>query len=434
MREEPRLIDLYRQYALLHHVLCEEFEGQHALDRPIPQSRRFSPFILIGLAAAAALALLVVVNMRSSAIHSLDSAPYSTAVFSEDAVWSIQGEQHSSGQSARISQGSIIRLQEGQARLTLKSNAVAVIDGSTELEYVTDEFLRLGHGRGRFRVEEPGVKLTVATSTLTAVDLGTEFGVESHPGKPDEVDVFEGSVDLWLVSSNTHQIIKEGNAVRVMAGNTLEQIPVSMPPFPHAAPKFIEILKDRFDKPSPTSVYLNNRKPLHGNGAWLLTYGKPSMTGTRLEGENFAAHFKLPERSPTQDSPILLATMETLKPLHGEFHTEGWAGMSFYLEGKEVLFFGDGYGSARTWSIDVKQHLPIVLPSSPVIGARTVTLSYNRNTGAASLHEGALPLGPAFVSGELPKGMEFDEIRIGASAGASLALHSLTVRIGESGE
>jgi hypothetical protein len=87
-----------------------------------------------------------------------------------------------------------------------------------------------------------------------------------------------------------------------------------------------------------------------------------------------------------------------------------------------------------TWAIDVKQGLPVLLPENRVVGQRTVTLCYNRNTGAASLHEGSLPLGPAFVTGTLPAGIGFDEIRIGASEEAVLALRSLTVRTGDSGE
>ena len=59
---------------------------------------------------------------------------------------------------------------------------------------------------------------------------------------------------------------------------------------------------------------------------------------------------------------------------------------------------------------------------------------YGGVEGVASLHEGSLPLGPAFVTGTLPAGIEFDEIRIGASEEAVLALRSLTVRTGESGE
>ena len=126
--------------------------------------------------------------------------------------------------------------------------------------------------------------------------------------------------------------------------------------------------------------------------------------------------------------------METTEPFNGRFHTAGWAGMSFYQEGRELLFFGDGFGEEMTWSIDVKQGLPVLLPENRVVGQRTVTLCYNRNTGAASLHEGSLPLGPAFVTGTLPAGIEFDEIRIGASEESVLALRSLTVRTGESGE
>ena len=229
-------------------------------------------------------------------------------------------------------------------------------------------------------------------------------------------------------------VLGAGSAARVLASHAIESMPISMARFPQAPPRFVPILEDRFDDPTPASSDLEHRNPRQGRGTWRVAHGQPAVRGGRLEGGDFEAFVKLPDRSLSTANPILLATLETLEPLHGKFHTDGWSGMSFYRDGRELLFFGDAYGPEQTWSIDVKQDLPIVLPKSPVIGPRTVTLCYNRNTGAASLHEGSLPLGPPFCSGVLPTGLEFDEIRIGASAGAALALRSLTVRTGESTE
>ena len=36
------------------------------------------------------------------------------------------------------------------------------------------------------------------TATMTVVDLGTEFGLLSLPGRPDEVHVLEGRVQLRM--------------------------------------------------------------------------------------------------------------------------------------------------------------------------------------------------------------------------------------------
>ncbi len=440
LRREPELVALYRQYALLHHALCEEFESMRLDKKPVASARRGLAWVAAGLAIAAVVFLLASLVVKTPtrqpqmAVSPMVATPMAAVTFSEDAVWGIEGEQHASGLTARLSQGALIRLQHGQARLTLDSKAVAVIDGNAELEFVSDEKLRLGHGRGRFRVNTTGVKFAVATASVTVVDLGTEFGVVSHPGRPDEVHVFEGYVELQVPSSNEHPVLAAGSAVRVLAGGAIERIPPTMPRFPQAAPRFVKIFEDRFDAPPTEAAGLNQHPPHIGLGTWRVAHGQPMIQGGRLEGGDFQAFVKFPERSPSASNPIFLATLETIEPLHGKFHTDGWAGMSFYRDGQELLFFGDAYGPEQTWSIDVKQGLPIVLPKSPVIGPHTVTLCYNRNSGATSLHEGGLPLGPPFCAGSLPKGLEFDEIRIGASAEAVLALRSLTIRAGESTE
>lgn len=435
LRREPELLALYRQYALLHHALCEEFEDMHIAKKPVALARRGVALVVAGLSIAAVIFLLAALVLRVSPRRSQLAAPQMASVtFSEDAVWGIEGEQHASGLTAQLNQRALIRLQHGQARLTLDSGAMAVIDGNSELEFVSNEKLRLGHGRGRFRVDTPGVKLAVTTASVTVVDLGTEFGIASHPGCPDEVHVFEGHVELQLPAGDEHPLLAAGSATRVLAGGALESIPVAMARFPQAAPRFVKILEDRFDSPAATPASLDQRNPRQGRGTWRVDHGQPMIQSGRLEGGDFQAFVKLPERSLNTNNPILLATMETTEPQHGKFHTDGWAGMSFYRDGEELLFFGDGYGPEQTWSIDVKQGLPIVFPKNPVIGPQTVTLCYNRNTGAASLHEGSMPLGPPFCSAKLPSGLEFDEIRIGASAEAALALRSLTVRTGESTE
>ena len=438
LRREPGLVALYRQYALLHHTLCEEFEGRLVVRQPLKVVSIWTPPVVASFAAAVVtllMGLLLLLRPQPpTKPQGMVRSPSATVTFSEDAEWSIRGEQHAVGQVVTLSSGAIIRLQQGQARLTLATGATAVIDGNAVLEFVGNEALRLGHGRGRFRLAAPGKKLEVATATMTAVDLGTEFGLLSLPGRPDELHVFEGRVQLRLPLTAESPVLKAGEAVRVMENSRLEGISLGMPRLPQATPQFDKILEDRFDSAVGPATGLDQRKPRRGQGIWKVSQGSPVIVAGRLEGEDFEAFFKLPKKCLSKARPILLATLETTEALHERSHTPGWAGMSFYRNGTELLFFGDGLGNESTWSINVRRNHPIALPEVPVTGPRTVTLCYNRNTGAASLHMGALPLGPAFVSGKLPKGIEFDEIRIGASKEAALALRSLTVRTGESVE
>jgi hypothetical protein len=70
------------------------------------------------------------------------------------------------------------------------------------------------------------------------------------------------------------------------------------------------------------------------------------------------------------------------------------------------------------------------VPEKPVVGPRAVTLRYDPRTGSVSLHDGGVPLRPPFCEGRIPAGTRFDEIRIGASAGAALTVNSLVIRVG----
>ena len=56
-----------------------------------------------------------------------------------------------------------------------------------------------------------------------------------------------------------------------------------------------------------------------------------------------------------------------------------------------------------------------------------MTLRYDASSGTVSLHEGGLPLKPAIYTGKIQPGTRFDEVRLGASAGAALAVTSLQV-------
>jgi hypothetical protein len=95
-----------------------------------------------------------------------------------------------------------------------------------------------------------------------------------------------------------------------------------------------------------------------------------------------------------------------------------------------MLFFGDSFGPERTWSLDVQQRIPVVIPANPLLGAQTVTLRYDRRSGDVTLHEGGLPLANAFCSGKLPAGLSFDVIRLGASSNTALAVGGLTIQTG----
>jgi len=413
MRLEPELVKLYREYALLHHSLCEEFEDQPVIGKVAPILRRTFPGRIFGFAAAAAVVFVAVLIYRKSDVR-VSRLPVIAAVeLSADAVWQIEGASPVGGSSVNLNQGATLRLLQGQANILPAPGVSALIEGPATLTFVSPESLQLAEGRGRFHLEKSGGKLAVTTASMSVVDLGTEFGIDTRRDRPDELHVLDGQVQMRVIGSREGQLLSAGEAGRVSGTGSIERFSANGDRFAKRLSKFETIMTGLFDKSD-----------------WRVDYGNPSISQDRIEGLNYSVFRRLPKREPADDSPVLLATLEVDRPTTNEFHTDGWAGLSFFSKGTELLFFGDSFGPERTWSLDVKQRIPVILPSKPVIGPKKVTLRYDCRTGDVSLHEGGVPLGPAFCSGRLPVGVTFDEVRLGASSNAALTARSLVILVG----
>ncbi|MES2920732.1 MAG: hypothetical protein V4819_04265 [Verrucomicrobiota bacterium] len=410
MRVEPELAKLYGDYAMVHHSLCEEFEGQPVPGKIAPVSRWTVPARIGWLAAAAAVVLLAVAIYRNAGVGGKPAPVMAAVQFSPDAVWQIEGASPVGGSSVNLYQGATLQLLQGQASLSPGPGVSGLIEGPSTLTFVSPESLHLAEGRGRFRSEKSGGKLEVTTASMSAVDLGTEFGIETHGDRPDELHVLEGKVRMRINGNREGEILSTGEAGRVSGADGIERFAADGNRFAKSLSRFESIVAGQFVKSD-----------------WRVDHGNPSISPDRIEGLNFSLFRRLPKAVPDEGKPVLLATLEVERPSNGEFHTDGWAGMSFFSKGTEVLFFGDSFGPERTWSLDVKQRIPVILPGNPVIGPRKVTLRYDRKTGEVSLHEGSVPLGSAFCSGKLPAGVTFDEVRIGASSNAALTVRSLVI-------
>jgi hypothetical protein len=279
--------------------------------------------------------------------------------------------------------------------------------------FLAKDSLHLAQGRGFFARGGTGGGLTITTPKLTAVDSGTEFGIDVPVAGPDELHVKAGKVEVVSKAGNESALLVAGDAVRVPVTGPMERFAAGGRHFATGLGRFQSVISAPFNRAD-----------------WRLEYGNPSFSDNRIEGANYAAFLQFPEPQPAGENSVLLATLEVGKPVGGEFHTDGWAGVSFFSNRAEVLFFGDAFGTKPTWSLDVKQRIPVILPAQAVTGPRTVTLRYDRRSGEASLHEGGVPLKSPFCVGNLPAGTRFDEIRIGASSGAALTVNSLHVKIG----
>ena len=414
LRGEPELVKLYGDYASLQHSLYEEFEDQAITSKPAVVAARKAAPRFLWLAAAAAVVLLAAAIYRNPPSAPAPPALMAQASFSPDAVWQVEGVFRKSVDAVELGKGSTLELQQGQAAVRSSDGVSSMIEGPATLTLVADGALHLSAGRGRFKLGKPGGKLEVTTPSMAALDLGTEFGIQVKPGQPDELHVFDGKVNMRINGRTDGEDLTAGVAGRVSGTEHIERFDADGNRFFKKLREFKPIVEGAFVKKD-----------------WRLDYGTPSISEDRIEGGNYSVFLPLPRPEPAADDAVLLATLKVNRPAEGSFHTDGWSGMSFFSEGTEVLFFGDSFGPEITWSLDVKQRIPVVLPITPLVGPRTVTLRYDRRTGAVSLHEGGIPLEKSFCSGSIPAGLKFDEIRLGASSGAALDVDSLTIRVSD---
>lgn len=410
LRKESDLVDLYTDYALLHHTLYEDMEGAGSLGAYQETS---SHGLRIQAWAAAAVVLACCVAGWLGWRWLDRSFPDEAAVmtFSLDAAWHLEGTSRTSGGATGVKTGGTLELLHGRAAISLKPAVRAVIEGPAKVIVTSADSLHIEQGRGYFHRAGNGGGLTVTTPKLTVLDSGTEFGLETFPNVADELHVISGRLKVTSKSSGEGQMLLAGGAVKVSPTGLIETKPSDGRRFPSGLGRFTSVLSGDF---TPE--------------AWRIQHGAPSITPRRIEGANFAVFLRLPQIIPEDAEGVMLVTLEPGKAADAAFHTDGWAGMSFFHQGVEMLFFGDSFGTRPTWSLDVKQRIPVILPDPPVTGERVVTLRYDARSGEVTLHEGGLPLGNPFCRGKVPPGTRFDEIRIGASAGAAFAVNSLHIR------
>jgi hypothetical protein len=416
--QEPALLALYREHALLHHSLCEEFEGSQMIGHSVPsvvRAPRWAPML-----AACAAAVAIVFTAWQWLKPSPPVPVMAGCAFSADAIVKVDDRQALDGSGFAL--GSRLSVERGWVRLNLPKKAVALVEAPASVVFEAEQVLRFESGRGRLHCPESARGFTVKSSALVAVDHGTDFGIVSRPGAADELHVFSGEVAVNAVTGTAKAVLHAKEAAAIDRAGALQRMPAREEDFESLTPEIRVLLEDRFDTGAP----LANRKPVAGISHWRLEKGAPQLKDGHLEGSGFEAYYSLPADGLTASRPVLLFTVETVAS--PSFHTPQWAGFSLYQEGYEHCFFGDCFGSEETWGLDMKRRL-VPVPTEPrLTGPRTMTLRYDRRDGTIELHEGASTGSRPLVRKTIQSGLSFDQIRMGAADGATLAVAKLSVR------
>lgn len=412
MREDPELIKLYGSYASLHHNLNEEFEdGQSdslttAGRQPILRALRV-PLIIAAFVAISFVAWF----LPQWFFGEKNSGDIALASFSIDAAWRIDGPAKILGGATALTTDSTLHLLEGRASIALKPSVSALVEGPASLRFPSAESIDIIKGKCLIQQSGRDNKLIVTTPQFASIHSGTNFGIIVDPvQKSDEIHVIDGNLEvLPREEGNATQLVK-GDAIRSSNGAAITRLPSQTINFANRL--------DRFN----TQIAM----PFHKSD-WRIHYGAPVISETRVEGANFAILRKFESPLPLTENSVMLITLQCAEPTVGKFHSDGWAGLSLFSKGSEMIFLGDPYGPGSSWGLDVKDAQPPAPRATSTTGSASMTLRYDASSGTVSLHEGGLPLKPAIYTGKIPAGTRFDEVRLGASAGAALAVTSLQV-------
>ena len=246
LRADPDARILYRQLATLHSALEEQGTSKTQIPRIplIPVERLLAEqnlrMVRYSLLAAAAVLLLsaLVLWMKMA-----PRAPETLAEFRVGPDTTFTLTHASAGETPKglvLGEGSRLQLAHGTLEVKLDSGVRCVVEGPADLKLVSGNRVHLPTGTAWFEVPPPAVGFTVETSQLTAVDLGTEFGVLARANAGDQLHVIKGSVSVKAAGSEGEPLVlKEGEARESVAGSGLREIDIHPGKFITALPEGI---------------------------------------------------------------------------------------------------------------------------------------------------------------------------------------------------
>jgi hypothetical protein len=225
-RNEPEFRDLYYQYVGIDVLLSADYN--QSLENLRSRTEHFREIqtrrnVRVAVYCAAAAVVLALFGAWFVHTRNAEANPHhlagTTVVFGGDARWSLRGpdgREASPAASLEMLPGSTLKLDQGMAELSLPSGVRALVSGPAELSLKNERHVVLRSGKARFHVSKSGIGFAVSTPELRIVDLGTEFGVLSRDGEPDEVRVFRGRVEIQaLADASERTTLSAGQALSV---------------------------------------------------------------------------------------------------------------------------------------------------------------------------------------------------------------------------
>lgn len=193
-------------------------------------TRRRAALLAVSLVACCLVALFPLI-FPAEVEQAVVDAPeprgeFATIVQMVDVDWLDESEvDHVIGDRVAASS---FQLERGMIRFRIDSGVEVTLEGPADFEVVSPDVALFRRGLLTSTVPPGAEGFRVETPTTKVVDLGTAFGIRLDESGVPEVSVFDGQVEVGLHSSDTRQLLNEGDSVRVDAETGIETIPIDV--------------------------------------------------------------------------------------------------------------------------------------------------------------------------------------------------------------
>lgn len=357
LRNDPEALKTYARLVDMHNALETRFAmgSNRAPAAPIPMerviTRQWQRNMKRSLIAAAAVLVGLAVTL---AIILTPSPPPHVANFktTPDSRYSLVYEGKGEAPDGKgLAVGSRLLLAEGAFEGVFSNGVRLVAEAPCDLRVLSEDRVGLENGTAWFLVPPGATGFTAETPELVVVDLGTEFGVVSLPGDPDEVHVIAGSVaasarggkgpEETLESGLARRMAADGSLLEIEANPSLfrkqlDSFSGKIANFTFTGPPWTDARENNFATfaaatPSEDTDFLSNTSTLsnkgHSPGAYDSFYIRDSDGGTEIFKTSATPGVGMNVANANQPTPTNYLSF-TVRPASG-YETEFQA-LSFY--------------------------------------------------------------------------------------------------------
>lgn len=286
-------------------------------------TRQRQKMVRNSLFAAAAVVLLSLLGiwLKISSQPTSALAEFQLGPDSQFTLSHVGGDHPRSGNI--LGKGSRLQLSRGSVEGVFFSGVRFVIEAPCDFTVLDEDRISLTKGVAWFEVPHQAIGFTVQTKQLKIVDLGTRFGVVASEGKPHEIHVAFGTVELASQSElEKKSILKTGEARRLDSELGLKSIRMQQERFTQTLPVRIPIANPSFEanrNPSPDGDFIEGERRNIGGDliGWATRTGEENEVSIGYRDINPSFLHPFPPIAGSKSQALTLISGASIQNLTG---------------------------------------------------------------------------------------------------------------------